>query len=134
MYIEYYANDGSIKSLGDNELAHYNHNHDALGRFSKSSAAKRTRAAKRGLNKLYKLDKKANKHFAKQYSNYHFLESERSYYHSYKYNGLLFKKGYKQKAEKYAKKLQERIGDELIYNLNSKQLYAGRKYCMRFVN
>lgn len=132
MYIEYYANDGSIKSLGDNELAHYNHNHDALGRFSKSSGA-RNRAAKRGLNKLYKLDKKANKHFAKQYSNYHVLSSERKYYHSYKYDGFLLSKGAKGKAEKYAEKLQKRIGDEPIEGLNSKQLYAGRKYCMKFV-
>ena len=117
----------------DNFLQHFNHNHDALGRFSKSSTAKRTRAAKRGLNKLYKLDKKANKHFAKQYSNYHILGSERKFYHSYKYKGVLFKKGQKQKAEKYAKKLQEQIGDVPIENLNSKQLYAGRKYCITFV-
>lgn len=117
----------------DDFLQHFNHNHDALGRFSKSSTAKRTRAAKRGLNKLYKLDKKANKHFQKQYKRRHILESERSYYHTYKYEGVLFKKGYKQKAEKYAKKLQKRIGDEPIENLNSKQLYAGRKYCMKFV-
>ena len=117
----------------DDFLKHYNHNHDALGRFSKSSAAKRTRAAKRGLNKLYKLDKKANKHFTKQYHNYHILESERKHYHSYKYDGFLLSKGSKGKAEKYAQKLQKRIGDEPIEGLNSKQLYAGRKYCMRFV-
>lgn len=37
MYIEYYASDGSLMCLGDvNELCHYNHNHDALGRFAKS--------------------------------------------------------------------------------------------------
>ncbi len=40
MYIEYYASDGSIRTLGDNELAHYNHNHDALGRFARSSGAR----------------------------------------------------------------------------------------------
>lgn len=117
----------------DDFLKHYNHNHDSLGRFSKSSAAKRTRAAKRGLNKLYKLDKKANKHYSKQYKHYHVLESERRFYHTYKYKGILFKKGQKQKAEKYAKKLQERIGDVPIENLNSKQIYAGRAYCMTFV-
>lgn len=119
--------------LMNDYLKHYNHNHDAFGRFAKSSGS-RNRAAKRGLNKLYKLDKKANKHFSKQYKNYHILESERKYYHSYKYEGMLFKKGYKQKAEKYAKKLQQEIGDYPVDNLNSKQLYAGRKYCMRFVN
>jgi hypothetical protein len=117
----------------DDFLKHYNHNHDSLGRFSKSSAAKRTRAAKRGLNKLYKLDKKASKYYTKKNHNYYILPSERSYYYSYKYDGFLLKKGAKGKAEKYAKKLQERIGDEPIYDLNSKQLYAGRKYCMRFV-
>ena len=117
----------------DDFLEHFNHNHDSLGRFSKSSSARRTRAAKRGLKKLYKIDKKANKHFSKQYKNYHVLESERQYYHSYKYEGVLFKKGYRQKAEKYAKKLQKRIGDEPIENLNAKQLYAGRKYSMTFV-
>lgn len=37
MYIEYYASDGSLMCLGDiNELYHYNHNHDALGRFARS--------------------------------------------------------------------------------------------------
>lgn len=114
-------------------LKHYNHNHDALGRFSKSSRA-RNRAAKRGLNKLYKLDKKANKHYSKQYKNYWFLKEERQFYHNQKYNGFLpGSKGAKGKAEKYAKRLQKRIGDEPIKNLNSKQLYAGTKYCMRFV-
>lgn len=32
----YQASDGSIRLLGDNELTHYNHNHDALGRFARS--------------------------------------------------------------------------------------------------
>ena len=36
MYIEYYDGNGLIKSLGDGELIHYNHNHDALGRFAGS--------------------------------------------------------------------------------------------------
>ena len=48
MYIEYRANDGSIRTLGDNELAHYNHNHDNLGKKKKS-----------GLNKVVKYEKKA---------------------------------------------------------------------------
>lgn len=37
MYIEYYASDGSVRGLGDNELQHYNHKHDALGRFARGS-------------------------------------------------------------------------------------------------
>lgn len=36
MNIIYMANDGCIRCLGDNELAHYNHNHDKLGRFARS--------------------------------------------------------------------------------------------------
>ncbi len=40
MYIEYYGNDGRIRQLGDCELIHYNHNHDARGRFAKSSGAR----------------------------------------------------------------------------------------------
>ena len=93
----------------DDFLQHFNHNHDALGRFSKSSTAKRTRAAKRGLNKLYKINKKENNRFVKTGTpNY-------------------------SKSKRYAKKLQKRIGDEPIYNLNYKQIYAGRAYCMTFV-
>ncbi len=110
----------------DDFLKHYNHNHDALGRFSKSGGA-RNRTAKRGLNKLYKLDKKYNKHWAKQNRHYYVLESERRTYHS------LASKFDSKRASRYAKRLQNRIGDEPIDNLNSKQLYAGRKYCMRFV-
>lgn len=38
MSILYYGSDGKIHGLGDkNMLAHYNHNHDKLGRFAKSS-------------------------------------------------------------------------------------------------
>jgi hypothetical protein len=40
MNIYYYGNDGNIRNLGDDELIHYNHNHDALGRFAKSSGAR----------------------------------------------------------------------------------------------
>jgi len=90
-------------------LKHFNHNHDALGRFSKSSTARRTRAAKRGLNKLYKINKKENRRFIKTGS------INRS------------------KSNRYAKKLQKKIGSEPIDNLNSKQIYAGRSYCMTFV-
>lgn len=35
--IYYTAQDGSIRCLCDNELAHFNHNHDRLGRFSSGS-------------------------------------------------------------------------------------------------
>lgn len=68
MYIEYYANDGSLRYLGDvNELYHYNHNHDALGRFAKSAGASISNAGnasygkqyKKQLNKMDKLSAKA---------------------------------------------------------------------------
>ena len=142
MYIEYYASDGSIKTLGDNELAHFNHNHDAFGRFTSSSGS-RTRAAKRGLNKLYRLDKKANKHFARQNRRYLIAGRPRRAYHRLRYDEfgrgkigrfLIPGTSASKKAERYAKKLQNRIGDYPVDDLNSRQLYAGRKYCMRFVN
>ena len=124
-------------------LIHYNHNHDVLGRFSKSSSAKRTRAAKRGLNKLYRLDRKANKHFSRSNHSYIIAGRPRRAYHRWRYNEfgrgpigrfLIPGTSSSNKAERYAEKLQKRIGDEPIENFNSKQLYAGRKYCMRFVN
>lgn len=41
MSILYYGSDGKIHELGDkNTLMHYNHNHDSLGRFAKSTATK----------------------------------------------------------------------------------------------
>jgi len=58
MNIYYQASDGNIKSLGDNELAHYNHNHDALGRFAGSVGSVSSRVSsspkqyKKQLNKL----------------------------------------------------------------------------------
>lgn len=122
-------------------LIHYNHNHDALGRFSKSSGA-RTRAAKRGLNKLYRLDKKANKHFAKSNQRYLIARRPRQAYHRWRYNEfgrglvgsfLIPGTSTSTKAKRYAKKLDKRIGSVPIEDLNTKQLYAGRKYCMRFV-
>ena len=58
MYIEYYANDGSLRYLGDaNELYHYNHNHDALGRFSKSVG----RVSSRQVSSPGQYSRKANK-------------------------------------------------------------------------
>lgn len=58
MYIEYYADDGRIKYLGDNnELFHYNHNHDALGRF----AGKVGGVASKSASSPKQYQKKANK-------------------------------------------------------------------------
>ena len=62
MYIEYYASDGSRMCLGDvNELYHYNHNHDALGRFARSVGSVSSRSVsspsqyQKKVNKLEKL-------------------------------------------------------------------------------
>lgn len=62
MYIEYYGNDGSLRCLGDvNELYHYNHNHDKLGRFASkvggisSMSVATPRQYKKKLNRLEKL-------------------------------------------------------------------------------
>ena len=38
--IAYYGNDGCVRYLGDTYLAHYNHNHDKLGRFAKSNGSR----------------------------------------------------------------------------------------------
>lgn len=48
--IQYIGQDGRTHTLGDNELAHYNHNHDKLGRFASSSGS--ARSAQRSLRKL----------------------------------------------------------------------------------
>ena len=37
------------------------------------------------------------------------------------------------KAQKWANKMNKYIGDEKVSNLNSKQIYAGRKYAVRLV-
>ena len=71
MYIEYYASDGSIRTLGDNELAHYNHNHDALGRFSRSngvssSVASRYSRINRRQKKIDKYNRKLNTELAQR--------------------------------------------------------------------
>ena len=65
MYIAYYASDGTLQYLGDvNELYHYNHNHDALGRFAKSVGSVSSRSSstprqyKKQLNKLDALSAK----------------------------------------------------------------------------
>lgn len=64
MNIYYYGSDGLIYSLGDNELYHYNHNHDALGRFAgkvgsvSSRSVSSPREYKRKANKLESLSTK----------------------------------------------------------------------------
>lgn len=159
MNIYYQANDGSIRSLGDNELAHYNHNHDALGRFAKS-----------GLNKVAKYEKKAQK--AQVKAGKYQSKSARYLSKSAKREMKLAKTGlwrspelarkpvkwsskgykyqkkaakwskkqvkYQKKAQKWANKTNKRVGDKPIMELpiselSSKQIYAGRKYAVKFV-
>lgn len=50
MNIKYQNDSGNFCTLGDNELAHYNHNHDKLGRFASSTGS--SGASQRGLRKL----------------------------------------------------------------------------------
>lgn len=61
MYIYYKGSDGSVRTLGDNELAHYNHNHDALGRFARGSGSSPTQRAKIISSKINKIDAKTGK-------------------------------------------------------------------------
>ena len=56
MYVKYQASDGSVHTLGDNELVHYNHNHDSLGRFARGSGGGSTYESK-----MRSLDKATNK-------------------------------------------------------------------------
>lgn len=48
--INYIGQDGGVHYLGEDELMHYNHNHDKLGRFASSSGS--AGSAQRGLRKL----------------------------------------------------------------------------------
>ncbi len=59
MYIEYYGNDGRIRSLGDNELAHFNHNHGPDGRFARGNGVSSYDSRLARVNKkMTKTDKK----------------------------------------------------------------------------
>ena len=39
MTVYYCGSDGRVRGLGDNELIHFNHNHDRLGRFARSNGS-----------------------------------------------------------------------------------------------
>lgn len=58
--IQYMGQDGRVHCLGDNELMHFNHNHDKLGRFASSNGG-----AVRAANKIDRLQTKINKRQAK---------------------------------------------------------------------
>ena len=102
------------------------------------------RKAKRGLNKLYRMDKRKNTHFAKSHKNYIINKGRvRKTWHKYRYNE--FGKGviaravipgtpYTTKTRKYAERLNKKYGHLKLTDLNSKQLYAGRAYCLKFVD
>ena len=71
--INYIGQDGRVHYLGENELMHYNHNHDKLGRFASSGGS--ARSIQRGLRKLEKhrvetlgREMKANYKFRKAYA------------------------------------------------------------------
>lgn len=67
MYIYYQGNDGCIKTIGDNELAHYNHNHDAFGRFAgRSGGVSKSAKANKRLQKKIMNSERA---FVSEYAN-----------------------------------------------------------------
>lgn len=118
----------------DDFLKHYNQNHDAYGRFSSASGA-RTRTAKRGLNKLDRLDRKSTKHFIKGYKNYYVARKPRQKYHQVRWSAgfPLSKLSTSKKASKYAKRLEMRVGTARVDGLNRRQVNAGRRYSLEFV-
>ena len=160
MYVYYQGSDGSIKTLGDNELAHFNHNHDALGRFAKSGLGKVTkyeRKAQKAQIKAGKYQGKSAKYLAKSAKREMKL-SKTGLWRSpelsrkpvkwsskgYKYQKKAAKWSKKQvkyqnKAQKWANKINSKVGDKPLTDiplseLSSKQIYAGRKYAVRFVD
>lgn len=102
------------------------------------------RKAKRDLNKLYRMDKRKNKHFAKSHKRYIINKGRvRRTYHKWRYNEFgqnMFVRAaipgtpYTVKTKKYARKLEKRYAGMKLSDLNSKQIYAGRKYCLSFVD
>ena len=115
-------------------LMHYNHNHDAYGRFAGSSNS-RNRSAKRGLNRLGRIDRRATKHFIKGNTRYLIANKPRKKYHQLRWDAgfPLSKLSVSKKADRYARKLEDRIGYEKVDGLNRKQVNTGRRYCLEFV-
>lgn len=100
------------------------------------------RKAKRDLNRLYRLDRRKNKHFVKQNKNFLIARKPRQVYHKYRYSefgrgivGRAFIPGtpYTVRTKRYARKLEKRYAGMKLSDLNSKQIYAGRAYCLSFV-
>ena len=73
MTVYYCGSDGRVRGLGDNELIHFNHNHDRLGRFARSNGSSggaskaQIKQAKRDA-KLSKWKEKENLSAEKYYS------------------------------------------------------------------
>lgn len=63
MFIKYYDANGLVKNLGD--IEHFNHNHDALGRFAKGNGSSKTQKA---MAKSQKKIKKNEVEFTRQYA------------------------------------------------------------------
>lgn len=105
MSILYYGTDGIVHRLGDmNMLMHYNHNHDALGRFASSNTA-RTIANNQMLIK-------ANRDMGQTWENY--------------------ERGYKKKADKYTEKINKKKSKNKDTSKYEKKLskikQEGKKY------
>lgn len=156
MNIYYQANDGSIRSLGDNELAHFNQNHDAMGRFAKSGIGKVVKYEKKAQKaylksakfqiKAAKKAKKANRKERRMMKGKGGDQSVkinryRSHANSYEYKAAKYikkKSKYEKKARKWAEKINKKVGDKPltdlpVSSLSSREIYAGRKYAVKFV-
>lgn len=108
--IQYIGQDGRVRYLGDTELMHYNHNHDKLGRFARSSGVAISKASSASTGTQYrkqlkKMDKIATKARGKA------MESE---YKS--------KMGSAKNREKYQAKTKEYRKVESDANAKSKEL------------
>lgn len=121
MSILYYGADGCIHQLGDNELTHYNHNHDALGRFAKSSGA---RSAQRQLRSL---EVKRVKALGKEMkADYKYSKARAKYEDSGSKSKLKRKKLYDKAAKReseYLKSIKARQNVEKTKNESLKKAY-----------
>lgn len=102
------------------------------------------RKAKRDLNKLYRMDKKKNMHFVKSNKRYLINKGRvRKFYHRYKYDefgGNIAQRAfipgtpYTTRTNRYSRKLEKKYAGMKLSDLNRKQIYVGRAYCLSFVD
>ena len=100
---------------------------------------KRAKRARRGLNKLARMDKRMQRSYVKSQQNYFVARRPRQFIHRYRYNefgyghirrALLPGTPHTEKTSRYARKLQKRIGDRPVEGLSEKQIAIGEAYGM----